>query len=220
MLKKLFITPYFGEFPSWIEKYNDNRRTLEQYGYEWFTPTDEEEFKKRIKDTLGITAVITQGESFSHNYRTAFGAMYQDKLKDYDYWGITDFDCVYGNIPHFLPDTELEKWDIHSNHHNYICGPWTLFRNTDKINNLYQLVPQWGRLMTEINDHPGRWTEIEYSQIVDREHEVGNIKRLYTHYQGLDPNDDSELSYVEGSLYDHGTEIMMFHCNRKKRWPL
>lgn len=219
MIKKLIITPWFGDFPEWVTKYWDNIDQLTKYGYDWLPMTDLNEFKEKATRALGSTPDITPGTSRSHNFRTAFGLIFQEDLKGYDFWGITDLDCVYGDVSKFVPDDTLEKVDIQSNHHDYICGPWTLFRNNETINNLFKLVPNWKELMFDTRSHAGRWTEVEYSQMIDKEHEAGHINRLYTHYQGKDPNDTSNLSFRDGKLYDGEDEIMMFHFNRTKQYP-
>lgn len=221
MLKKLFIIPYFGEFPRWISQYMWHIKHLAKYGYEFLITQDLADFVSRAKKYLDIDVGIEPGTSKSHDLRSAFGLMYQDKLDGYDYWGITDLDCVYGNIPHFMTDEELSVLDIWSNHHNYICGPWTLFKNTEEINRLFEKFPGWRGLMSDINNpNPGRWTEQEYSAIVDREHESGSINRKYTFFQGKDPSITDNLSLKGDELFEGQDQIMTFHFNRTKEWPL
>lgn len=220
MIRKLFITPWSGDFPSWMDKYKDHINHLGKYGYDWLITTDMDDFSIRAREALGLEANITPGTPLLHNYRTAYGLMYADKLKGYDYWGITDFDCVYGEIPNFISDKKLLGLDIWSNDGSYICGPWTLFKNTEKVNNLFRLVPQWEGLMQSLDRQPGRWTEVEYSQVVDNEHNVGNINRLYTHFQGKNPDIWQNLTLKDDKLFDAEDEIMMFHFNHTKIWPL
>lgn len=221
MLKKLFIIPYYGEWPEWMSKYTEQMSRLKKYGYDFYITNDIDDFCRRAREVLDIDIELDPGTSKLHDFRTAFGLMYQDILEGYDFWGITDLDCVYGNILNFMPDEDLKDLDIWSNHHNYICGPWTLFKNIEKVNNLFKKFHGWHGLMAEKNNqNPGRWTEQEYSDIVDREHELGNINRKYTFYQGKDPNIDNNLKLVEDKLFDGDDQIMMFHFNRKKRWPI
>lgn len=220
MLRKLFITPYFGDLPEWIDKYEANMKSLEKYGYDWLLVTDLDDFLSRIWMILGEEPQIIPGTSRSHNFRTAFGLLFAKELEGYDFWGITDLDCVYGKVDNFLADEELGTLDIWSNHHNYICGPWTLFRNNELVNNLFREVPNWHELMFDQHSHAGRWTEVEYSEMVDALADQGRVRREYTHYQGQDPNDTSKLTYKNGMLFDGDDEIMMFHFNRTKIWPL
>lgn len=218
-MKKLLICPWFGPFPEWFNKYQTHIEFLKKYGYDFLFPTDLEDFKARIKDKLGIEATIISGTSDPHNFRVAYGLLFAKELAGYDYWGITDLDCVYGKIDDFMPDENLAKLDIWSNHHNYICGPWTLFKNTETVNNLFRDVANWRELMSD-RSVPGRWTENEFTEIVDQVHREGKINQRYTFWQGHDVNDDSEITFDDGKLFDHGDEIMMFHFNRHKRWPL
>ena len=216
MLKKLLITPWSGSFPDWFNETLKEMIGLEKYGYDWLITSDMKDFYQRAEDKLGITPNIVPGGSRLHNYRSAYGLLYEEELKGYDYWGITDLDCVYGRINKFMPDEKLEKLDIWSNHHSYICGPWTMFKNTEKVNNLFKQVPDWQTHMTSTNSHPGRWTEEEYSRAVEK----SGLSYLYTFFQGHDPSITTNLRKVKGKLFDGDDEIMMFHFNRSKRWPL
>ncbi len=222
MLKKLFITPYFGEFPSWMPKYLEHIKHLKKWGYDWFITTDLDDFVARANKHLGVNVNFMQpGNSKCHDFRTTYGVMYVDKIASYDYWGLTDFDCVYGDIPSFMTDDQIAQYDIWSNHFNYVCGPWTLMKNTDKVNNLFRNVRGWENILAYPRiDGGGRWTEQEYSEMVDREAEVGKIARKYTHFQGHDPNVWENLKMDGDKLYDGEDEIMTFHFNRRKIWPL
>lgn len=216
MIKKLIITPFFGDLPEWMDDYIENIESLKKYGYDWLPFYDVDEFSKRIREKLGIEPDIRVGTSDPHNFRTAYGVLFEEELEGYDFWGITDLDCVYGRIKQFMPDSALSKLDVWSNHHNYVCGPWTMFRNTEKVNRLFELVPNWQGHMMAKNDHPGRWTEQEFSKAI----EEADIALKYTHFQGKDPSVDENLHWEDDILMDGEDEIMMFHFNRKKRWPI
>lgn len=216
MIKKLFITPWFGPMPEWMDLYWENANRLKSLGYDWLLDTDIEGFKKRVKDKLNIDSNVQEGTGMVHNYRPLFGVLYADELKGYDFWGHTDFDCVYGNVDRFIPDRLLSFLDVHSNHHNYICGPWTLYRNVSVVNELFREVPSWDGLILDTRSNG--WAEKEYTQVLDR-HAGTDIRRLYTHFQSHTPDDLTHLRWDNG-LFDGEDEIMMCHFNRKKIWPL
>jgi len=220
MLKKLFLVPWFGDFPPWFEQYKANIAPLKELGYDWLFFTDREMFVNRVKKRLDLDINLQPGTSKSHDLRSAFGVLFKDELKGYDYWGITDLDCVYGRVDQFVSDRDLEPLDIWSNHVDYICGPWTLFKHRTKVNTMFARVPGWRDFMQHDTDHPGRWTEQEFTRQVDHEHATGLIRRRYTHFQGKDPNIKENLAYNDGVLKDGDDEIMMFHFNRFKEWPL
>lgn len=217
-LKKIFIIPWFGEYPEFMNRWIANMEYLKSYGYDYLLVASLPKFEQRVREKLGIEPTIIFGTGKPWDYRPALGKLFEDEIKGYDYWGHTDFDCVYGDVNKFMPDEELIKWDIWSNHYDYICGPWTLYRNNDKINNLFSGFPEWKERMEE--PQATGWVEGKFSQeYIDGLHNKGEIKRLYTFYQGYDPAVDEHIEFKDGKLYDAGTEIMMFHFNRKKRLP-
>lgn len=216
-LKKLFVCPYFGALPTWFDKYLQNFEHLKQSGYELLLDTDEEKFKQRVQDKLGLTVAPVYGSRKLSDLRVMFGELYSEELAGFDFWGITDFDCAYGDVSKYISDERLANLDIHSNHYCYICGPWTLFRNCEKINSLFREFPTWQDEVTR--ESMSGWGEQEYSKIVDAEHGAGRLRRLYTHHQSKDPSNVSGVRFADGKLYDGNTEIMMAHFNRSKIWP-
>lgn len=218
MLTKLMIIPWFGELPPWFEHWQENFSRLKKYGYDLLMPRSVDEFKQRAKDKLGIeNCPVKEGTGKVHDYRLSFGKLYEDELKGYDFYGHTDLDCVYGRVDKYATEALLQSVDIHSNHHNYICGPWTLYRNVDKVNNLFYEYPRWKEELEA--ERISGWGEVEYSQIVDKHAASGDIRLKYTNWQGKNPHADENLRWRDESLFDGEDEIMMFHFRHLKRWP-
>jgi len=218
MLKKLMIIPWFGPLPPYMNQWIANMEYLKPYGYDYLLVCSLRNFEQRVRDKLGIEPCIVSGTGKAWDYRGALGVLFEEEIKGYDYWGHTDFDCVYGDVNKFMDDKELVAYDIWSNHFCYVCGPWTLYRNTEKINNLFRNCPDWKERMEE-PDATG-WVEMGFSEMIDAEHKKGNIVRRYTHFQTRDPNLWQDLTFKDGKLYDDGIECMMFHFNRFKQFPL
>lgn len=415
MIKKLMICPYFGTLPPWFDSYLANIEMLKPLGYDWHITTNLKLFKERVGDILGIKCPIVPGTGKPWDYRPAFGVLFAEELKRYDYWGHTDFDCVYGRVDRFvtdeflglatppvesrrdpavdprwgeglhepfpkevtlvgwerkalfaaadilhgkkatmfedgqyyvsfedvagalldysgerpdspetpavgprknpwpidddfpaLPDRttlvysnrlqgcfitvrdmarnagrEVACWidgaaamrmnfsrlfspdlvdtlttnaindflksigdrpesqeiqpeavsptqkplDIHSNHHNYMCGPWSLYRNRDVVNGLFQLVANWQEFL--VDPKPNAWIEGVFTNVVDWAREQGTIRGSYTHLQSFNPGDTSNVGNFNGSLslYDRkrgetqNEEIMMCHFRHTKEYP-
>lgn len=222
MVKKMFIVPFFGEYPSYLKHWIANMKYLKPMGYDYLIFSDLELFEKKVADKLDIDPFIIPGTGKPWDFRPTFGVIFEDELKGYDYWGHTDFDCLYGDVNKFMPDEELIKYDIWSNHHSYVDGPWSLYRNCDKINNLFKDCSIWKDIL-ESNVVIG-WEENQskngFSELVNMKAAKGEITKKNTFYQGHDPDIDTNLTFVNGKLYDKGEEIMTFHYNRKKRFPL
>ena len=78
--------------------------------------------------------------------RPAFGEIFKEYLKDYDFWGFSEQDLVYGDIRHFITDDLLDKYDKIMGR-----GHFTLYRNTEEINSSYKLVdyPTYKSVLTD-----------------------------------------------------------------------
>ena len=45
-------------------------------------------------------------------YKPAYGHIFAEYLKPYTHWGYGDLDMVFGDIPSWVSDSELNDWDI------------------------------------------------------------------------------------------------------------
>ncbi len=211
-LKKLIITPYFGQFPEWFHKFEPPA------GYDWLLDVNFNGFKKRVKERFGIEYPGTWGSTKVWDYRCAFGLLYAEELEGYDYWSHMDFDMVFGDVNKWFPDEEIEKLDIWSNHGTYICGPWTLYRNDRMINNLFLHHPDWKKLL--LMPESTGWVEEGYSRIVEQ----SGLKYKYSFMQGDPYNPPFKLKKEGIKLWqetnEEWQEIAMLHFRRDKKWPL
>lgn len=212
MLSKLLICPFFGNLPEFYPQWRESVRTLEKYGYDVLIETDLEAFNQRCEKVLGFRSSIVAGTGKLWDYRCAFGELFEAEIADYDFWGHTDFDVVYGNPENFMPDPELEKIDIISDEKNYVGGHWTLYRNCPSVNHAFRKYPRWKEIM--LDPHPSGWVEREYTQAV----EALDLRIRYQFVQAS--RDNGGLKLVDGNLYQHGREVMLAHFKDQKRWPL
>lgn len=218
MIRKLLICPWFGPLPEWMPLWEKNVATLERYGYDVLREHDLDAFKARVNRVLQIECPIVAGEGKIHDFRCAFGLLYEEELEGYDYWGHTDLDCVYGRVGYFLPDTMLGELDIFSNHATYVSGPWSLYRNSELVNGLFTRVEDWRDYLT--NPTTTGWVETAYSEVVDQAHIAGELKRKYVSWQTHDLNDFSTVHYDKnGRLLEGRGEIMVAHFRRTKVYP-
>lgn len=195
--------------------YERNIARLSEHGYDRLVTDDLRGFKARVGEILGIECPIEPGGGKIHDYRAVFGVLFAEELEGYDFWGHTDFDCVYGRVQEYVTDDFLSRLDIYSNHWSYICGPWTLYRNTPLVNNLFRYHHNWrGHLEDPITSG---WVEKSYSDIVDARHEAGDLRRVYKTWQVWE--DLSKLHFDGDLLMDGNKEVMMAHFRRTKKYP-
>ena len=155
--KTLLIMPYFGALPSYfgtylrcledvdmdvlwvsnikIVKHPPNFKTLEM---SW------DDFLKLAKGKLG-TIVVINGWHRLCDFKPMYGKIFEDYIKDYDYWGFGDCDLVYGRkFNDFLHRTVgTGKYDAISMHAKYLSGPTAFFANTPNMRNLFMEARNW-----------------------------------------------------------------------------
>jgi hypothetical protein len=173
----------------------------------------------------------------------AYGQIFQDYTKDFDFCGFTNWDVVYGRLDHFYPDHLLENSDIVSDDVNAINGIFTLMRNNDAINNLFREVPNW---QGQFQSHePQAFDEIQFTIAVRKAAAECRVRFTYPPYFGYHSYDRLTQHCPEPNIYFEpdgslierfedpnavmnrflnqkqcfGREINLFHFNRTKKWP-
>jgi hypothetical protein len=183
-------------------------------GYDHLIATDLEDFNRRVKHYLGFESPVQSGTGKPWDFRPALAVLYPEKVRGYDWWGHTDLDCVYGDVGKWVTEGFLDGLDVHSNHNTYVCGPWTLYRNTDRVNNLFREYQGWQEFMTD--PRPNGWVENEFSRLLER----SGLRYQYTFWQGNPWAERVNLRKENGKLYQDGKEIPMFHFRKSKTWPI
>jgi len=149
MKKIALILPYFGKsFPNyfdfWLESCRNNPSIT------WFIFTNIEnsmiEFPTNVRVVkMEFPALVKRIEQLYPfkislntpyklcDFRAAYGEIFSDYLKEYDFWGYCDCDLIFGNIGNFLTDKILDSYD-----RIYSRGHLSIFRNTPEVNSFYK----------------------------------------------------------------------------------
>jgi hypothetical protein len=83
------------------------------------------------------------------DFKPAYGMIFDNILKDYDFWGHGDIDVVFGNIRSFISDDILESNDLVVVRHDFLTGYFQLFRNNEKMNTLFMRSKDYKRVMQQ-----------------------------------------------------------------------
>jgi hypothetical protein len=164
MLKKVFLITEFGSPFDWTEQYIKNIGSLGDTGWYWkiFTPNkydnlpfnveiidmtaeqfaDLTEKKTGVRPNMFTTKLGVPSVHITDFY-VASGLIFEDYIKGFDFWGITNMDVVYGRLSRFVPDELLKECDIFSDDPNTINGIFCLFNNMPHINELFKKIPDW-----------------------------------------------------------------------------
>lgn len=150
MRKIAIIIPYFGKLPHNMNTFLITCKFNEKI--DWYIFTDHstsnflkvenvhfirstfKEVKQRIKSVVGNRKIVLNKPYKLCDYRPLYGLAFQDILHNYDYWGYSDLDVVYGDLWKFIKKGIKEKVDKIGEY-----GHFMLFRNDSEINQRYKL---------------------------------------------------------------------------------
>jgi hypothetical protein len=154
----IFI-PYFGPLPRWFPLFLKSCQFNPTIKFHLFTdeppmetPSNvlvskmtREQFRQLASERLSMM-VNMSAERKVCDIRPAFGEIFD--VSGLDFWGWGDLDVVYGDLRKFLTDSMLDDFDVISIAKEFICGPFSIFRNTNWINGLYRRSADFERVMT------------------------------------------------------------------------
>lgn len=157
----VLIIPYFGKWPVWFDAYLCS--VASNPTISWLCPTDCEiplNYPKNIRflpitlHDLNVKVNKKVGVNVPLNPRKfcdlkpAYGDIFEDYIKEYDFWGFCDMDIIWGDIRKFMTPKILNEFDIISSRPNAISGHFNLFRNTSEINNYYKKINNYKELFS------------------------------------------------------------------------
>lgn len=154
----IFLIPYFGKWPEWMQLYVDSIRRnptidflfitdcetviLEGIPNISFRKTSFESYIQRYKNILGNDIRISNPYKIC-DLRPFFGVVHQKDIEKYDFFGWTDTDIFFGDIRSFYTDEILKKYDAISSHAIRLAGHCALLKNTIHYRTVGYRIYQW-----------------------------------------------------------------------------
>ena len=142
----VFIVPFFGHFNNYFDIWLNSCKHNPTINWIIFTDCmDEHSYPSNV--TIVKTTFEELRDSFqSHfdfkislekpyklcEYRPAYGDLFYDYIKDYDFWGYCDIDLIWGDIRKFITDEMLSQYEKVGNR-----GHCCLMRNNEKMRKAY-----------------------------------------------------------------------------------
>ena len=83
------------------------------------------------------------------DFKPAYGFIFSEYIKDYDFWGQSDIDVIYGDIQGFITDEVLTEFDFISVRHDYTTGCFALYRNNALMNNIFRRSKDCRKVLTD-----------------------------------------------------------------------
>ena len=146
IMKIMIFSVYFGKLPNyfelWIKSCEKNTNiqfrviTDDRRGYllpsnvsiEYMTF---ESFRDKVQKCFDFEISLNVPYKLC-DFKPAYGYIFEEYLKGYDYWGYADLDMIFGDITRFLPNGQYDK----ISHLAHLC----LIRNTYENNRLFIIV--------------------------------------------------------------------------------
>ena len=153
MPRIVFIIAYIGEYPWYFPYFLHSCRYNPTVDFLLFTDNNDsnlelppnvkivtcsiEQFKADAAKALGFEVAIEFGYKLC-DFKPAYGFIFADFVKDYDFWGYCDVDVIFGNIRAFMTDELLAEYDVISARHDYLTGCFALYRNQPYFRELFK----------------------------------------------------------------------------------
>lgn len=142
-MKAVLILPYFGKFPNYFGLYLKSIELNKDFN--WLIITDDRTVFNYPDNVKVIYTEFTEIQQLFQtkfdfkisletphklcDYKPVFGYVFEDYLKEYEYWGHCDSDMVFGKLDNFLDWNKLKKFDK-----IFTLGHLTLYKNTQENN--------------------------------------------------------------------------------------
>jgi hypothetical protein len=240
--KIAIVITHFGRVPFWLPAFFLSCR--ENPEVQWLIYTDIDvggpvppnveikpmqlhEFNERSSDALG-TKIDIRPTALPKlcDLKPTYGVLFADDLRPFDFWTHSEFDIIWGDIRHFMTRKILVEYDLISACHYELAGHFTLFRNTERLNRLFEIIPNVYGLLAD--PHHFRLDErvLTNELLVLMEGRSSSCPRIYwepqltmsAQYQrGLPDGPGGNLWWCRGKTYDADcNELMYLHFHKFK----
>lgn len=142
---------YYGTFPNTFQLYLDSCAFNSTIN--WLLVTDEENLQRKYTVPQNLTVLNMELKDVEKlaskkmgfdvciptpyklcDYKVAYGLIFEDYLKEYEWWGYGDCDVVYGDLRKFFTSERIEKYDK-----IYPLGHLSILKNNDACKRAFLL---------------------------------------------------------------------------------
>lgn len=219
-MKKCLIICWYGKIPDYYELWKCSCKNNSDYDFLLFTDQNIKsdinnlkiinmefgQIKELIERKLNINVNFSKPYKFC-DFRPAYGVIFEDYIKEYDYCGHCDLDQVFGKISNFIPDEKIINFE--KINHN---GHFVLYKNVEKINNMFKnkgAIFNWNEVFTNEENYAfDEYTGI--NKIVDNNNvlqyssnQFADIDKRYKRYKTVNHRNWKNQIFVldDGNVY-------------------
>jgi len=201
-----FIVPYFGKWPPWFPAFV--LTAAHNSTVEWILFTDCQapksvppnmrfvqmplpQLNQLASSKLGLK--INKGPYSQCDMRPAFGVIFDEYLKDAEFWGHCDLDVIWGDLRTYLSPNILNNYQIITNNLRQMAGHLGLYRNCPEVNNFFRQAPDHKEILEDPQFH--YFDEDGISNCLKE----NNVQGIY--WDRNDKVHDRELKYLPTGWY-------------------
>lgn len=251
--KIALIIPYFGKWPTYFNLFLKSVKRNTWIDVLFFSdqaplPTFPEnvklipftlmQLKEALNKKIGVYPKIESTYKIC-DLRPSFGILFSEYLTKYTFWGWGDIDLIYGNLQKFIPSSILSTVDVISMRKNWVSGPFSLFRNSEKLNTLFmqnsdykkvftnpahfsfsECGKQWDKLRNGVYFNKIDWEMSNMTLLVKQAEARGEIKCFFKDSIKESIRKNEYISYSSGLVANNlGVEYALYHFITEKRKP-
>lgn len=236
-----FVIPYFGSIPDYFDLwamsagknsqfdfliFSDLEFDVQQYDNIKIIHMTFDEVKKMVQSKFEMKVILHKPYKLC-DYKVAYGYIFEEYLKGYDYWGFCDVDLIFGDISSFLSEELINEYDK-----LFFHGHFSLQRNNEKMNTLFMKKYEnvWDYKYAFRTKHSCHFDE---NGTLAYANEYDDVKMFFKwcfydvncrKYQMINPNDGTEACCIweKGKLIyvcNYGKckqEVMYVHLQKRK----
>jgi hypothetical protein len=124
-----------------------------------------DEFSRLASEKLKLDINVKQVYKIC-DFKPTYGVIFEDCLIGYDFWGHVDLDMLFGDIRKFISDYMLERYHLISAFNAFVCGHFTLYKNCEEMNTLFNQSAGFKMILTDGCNH--YFDEVGFAQTVDK----------------------------------------------------
>lgn len=156
----IMLMPYFGSWPEWINLFMASCGANETIRWRFITDCGRPEncpsnvefhditfeaFKRMVSERLGF--LFDHADPYRIcEMRPALGFLYEDQIREFEFFGYGDIDVILGDIDRFYAPIR-SQYDMISTHPTFVAGHFAVFRNTCRMRRAFFEVAGYPELL-------------------------------------------------------------------------
>ena len=246
IIKIVIIIPYFGKWPSYFNIYLKGCENNPWLDIIFFTDCEIPEYKSSnvlfhkfnmikfsqlASEKLDLKINVSNAYKLC-DFRPCYGLIFEDYIKDYDYWGYGDIDLIYGNLKPFIVDRIDQGFEVISNRFEILSGSLSIFKNTSFLKNLFKQSEVLINLLSSKNyegldetaHNHSTWRggnkltlpAHSFTYMIANEDQKGLIKASFITTCKEQIDNEEVIIYKNGVLHFQGSSLAYYHyvCNK------